>query len=139
MRRLETRPSVSVITVAELYAGVRNESEHRRIEALPALLHVRDVDFEIARLAGRYRLQYRTSHGVGIPDALIAATAQVHGARLVTRNRMQAERATERFNDLFVGVDQVDPEELVALAQRGDLLGVDPGEDVHGVRRWQPS
>lgn len=86
MRRLETRPSLSVITVAELYAGVRNESEHRRIEALPALLHVRDVDVEIARLAGRYRLQYRTSHGVGIPDALIAATAQVHGARLVTRN-----------------------------------------------------
>jgi predicted nucleic acid-binding protein len=86
MRRLETRPSVSVITVAELYAGVRNESEHRRIEALPALLQVRDVDFEIARLAGRYRLQYRTSHRVGFPDALIAATAQVHGARLVTRN-----------------------------------------------------
>jgi hypothetical protein len=86
MRRLKTRPSVSVITVAELYAGARNKSEHRRIEALPPLLHVRDVDFEIARLAGRYRLQYRTSHGVGIPDALIAATAQVHGARLVTRN-----------------------------------------------------
>jgi predicted nucleic acid-binding protein len=26
------------------------------------------------------------SHGVLIPDVLIAATAQVHGARLVTRN-----------------------------------------------------
>ena len=72
--------------MAELYAGVRNESEQRRIEALPAPSHVRDVDLEIARLAGRYRLHYRTSHGVGIPDALIAATAQVHGARLVTRN-----------------------------------------------------
>jgi predicted nucleic acid-binding protein len=86
VRSLEVRPSVSVVTVAELYAGVRNESEHRRIEALPDLLDVRDIDFEIARLAGRYRLQYRSSHGVGIPDALIAATAQVHGARLVTRN-----------------------------------------------------
>jgi predicted nucleic acid-binding protein len=86
VRSLEVRPSVSVVTVAELYAGVRNESEHRRIEALPDLLDVRDIGFEIARLAGRYRLQYRSSHGVGIPDALIAATAQVHGARLVTRN-----------------------------------------------------
>lgn len=86
VRRLEARPSVSVVTVAELYAGVRNESEHRRIEALPTLLDVREVDFEIARLAGCYRLEYRNSHGVGIPDALIAATAKVHSARLVTRN-----------------------------------------------------
>jgi predicted nucleic acid-binding protein len=30
--------------------------------------------------------QYRGRHGVGIPDALIAATARAHGARLVTRN-----------------------------------------------------
>jgi predicted nucleic acid-binding protein len=83
---MEARPSVSVVTVAELCAGVRNESEHQRIAALPDLLHVWDVGFEIARLAGHHCLRYRGSHGVGIPDALIAATAQVHGARLVTRN-----------------------------------------------------
>jgi predicted nucleic acid-binding protein len=86
VRRLEARPSVSVVTVAELYAGVRNESEHRRIAALPELLHVRDVDLEIARLAGHHCLRYRASHGVGIPDAMIAATARIHGLRLVTRN-----------------------------------------------------
>jgi predicted nucleic acid-binding protein len=86
IRRLPKRPSVSVVTIAELYAGVRNEQERDRIEALPALLDVRDVDLEIARLAGSYRLQYRGNHGVGMPDALIAATARIHGARLVTRN-----------------------------------------------------
>ena len=80
------RPSVSVVTLAELYAGIRNESEHQRIEGLSAALDVRHVDVDIARLAGGYCLQYRRSHGVGIPDALIAATAHVHGARLVTRN-----------------------------------------------------
>ena len=80
------RPSVSVVTLADLYAGIRNESEHQRIEGLSAALDVRHVDFDIARLAGGYCLQYRRSHGVGIPDALIAATAHVHGARLVTRN-----------------------------------------------------
>jgi predicted nucleic acid-binding protein len=85
IRRL-TRPSVSVVTMAELYAGVRNNQERDRIDALPAVLAVRDVDLEIARLAGSYRLQYRRSHGIGMPDALIAATAQLHGTRLVTRN-----------------------------------------------------
>jgi predicted nucleic acid-binding protein len=86
IHRLAGPPSVSVVTIAELYAGIRNEREHHRIESLPALLEVREVDFEIARLAGRHCLRYRRSHGVGIPDALIAATAQVHGARLITRN-----------------------------------------------------
>jgi predicted nucleic acid-binding protein len=86
IRRLATRPSVSVVTIAELYAGIRNDQERDRIEGLPALLDVRDVDLETARLAGSYHLQYRRSHGVGMPDALIAATARVHGARLVTRN-----------------------------------------------------
>jgi predicted nucleic acid-binding protein len=86
IQSLATRPSVSVVTLAELYAGLRSQGEHQRIEGLPAVLDVRDVDFDIARLAGGYCLQYRRSHGVGIPDALIAATARFQGARLVTRN-----------------------------------------------------
>ena len=86
IRRLARRPSVSVVTIAELYAGVRNDREREGIEALLAVIDVRNVDFEIARLAGGYRLQYRGSHGVAMPDALIAATARVDGARLVTRN-----------------------------------------------------
>lgn len=86
IRHLPNPPSVSVVTIAELYAGIRNDQECERIDALPAHLDVRDVDLEIARLAGSYRLQYGRSHGVGMPDALIAATARIHGARLVTRN-----------------------------------------------------
>ena len=86
IRRLAARPSVSVVTIAELHAGVRNDRERHGIEALPTLLDVRDIDLGIARIAGSYCLQYRRSHGVGMPDALIAATARVHGARLVTRN-----------------------------------------------------
>jgi predicted nucleic acid-binding protein len=86
IQRLATRPSVSVVTIAELHAGIRNDQERDRIEALSALLDVLDVDLEIVRLAGSYCLRYRRSHGVGVPDALIAATARVHGARLVARN-----------------------------------------------------
>lgn len=98
IRRMETQPSVSVVTIAELYAGIRHEREYHRIQGLPAFLEVRDVNFEIAQLSGRHCLQYRRSHGVGIPDALIAATAQVHGARLVSRNR----RHFPMLDDLLV-------------------------------------
>jgi predicted nucleic acid-binding protein len=83
--RASGRPAVSVITVAEVLAGARTATEQRGIENLLHQLVVRDVDLEIARLGGAYR-RYGPSHGVLIPDALIAATAQVHGARLVTRN-----------------------------------------------------
>ena len=86
VENLAMRPSVSVVTVAELYAGIRNEREHQRIEGLLGLLDVRAVDLEISKLAGHYCRQYRRSHGVGLSDALIAATARVHDARLVTRN-----------------------------------------------------
>jgi hypothetical protein len=44
------------------------------------------VDAEIARRGGELRRRFARSHGTGLLDALIAATAQVHGARLVTRN-----------------------------------------------------
>ena len=41
---------------------------------------------DIAQLGGFYRRDVRSSHGVTLLDALIAATAKVHGIRLVTRN-----------------------------------------------------
>jgi len=98
MRRLEARPAVSVISAAELYAGSRPPAEQQRIDALLAQLLVKEIDLEIARLGGTFCQQYRRSHGVEIPDALIAATAQVHGARLVTRNA----RHFPMFDDLLV-------------------------------------
>ena len=83
------RPAVSAITAAELFAGARSTTEERRIEDLLQQLLVHAVDLDIARLGGAYRRRYGPSHGVLIPDALIAATAQIHGARLVTRNARQ--------------------------------------------------
>ena len=86
MRRQDTRPAVSAITAAELFAGARNAAEEHRIEALCGRLLIRHVDLEIARLGGDHCRQYRHSHGVQLSDALIAATARIHEARLVTRN-----------------------------------------------------
>jgi predicted nucleic acid-binding protein len=86
LRRVEGRPSVSVVTVAELHAGARNQTEELGIESLLAPMLVHAIDRATARLAGRFSRDYRQSHGVEMPDALIAATAEIHDARLVTRN-----------------------------------------------------
>jgi len=45
------------------------------------------IDATIGKRAGEYLARYHASHGMGIGDALIAATASVHGLKLWTRNR----------------------------------------------------
>jgi predicted nucleic acid-binding protein len=83
--QLDDPPSISAMTVAELYVGVRHRREQARIESLLARLRVVATSADVARQGGIFRREYR-SHGLDLIDALIAATAQVHGARLVTRN-----------------------------------------------------
>ncbi len=76
----------SPVTVAELWHGVRpNELEAltRLVNALVCL----PLGPEIGRVAGNYLSHYHRSHGLSLGDALIAATASVHGADLWTRNR----------------------------------------------------
>jgi predicted nucleic acid-binding protein len=75
----------SVISEAEIYANVR-PGEESAIEALFDSLNRVAVSGEIARKAGEYRAQYGRSHGLTLPDALIAATAFVIAAELFTRN-----------------------------------------------------
>jgi len=79
------RLQLSVITHAELLAGLRPGEENdlqdllRRFEAML-------VTQATAEEAGRYRREFGRSHGVELPDALIAATAKVSGATLYTTN-----------------------------------------------------
>jgi predicted nucleic acid-binding protein len=77
---------ISAVTVAELHSGVR-EDERPNLELFLSVLDVVPVDLEIAVEAGSMRLQYRKSHRIGLPDALIAATARRVGAPLVTLNQ----------------------------------------------------
>ncbi|MEX2723274.1 MAG: type II toxin-antitoxin system VapC family toxin [Candidatus Freyarchaeota archaeon] len=74
----------STITEAELYSGQRMsvKSEQRIVERLLKIMHRVDVNSEIARKAGELRREY----GVELPNAIIAATALILGAELVTRN-----------------------------------------------------
>jgi predicted nucleic acid-binding protein len=84
---LDEPPLLSTINVAELYAGVRDGDERQRLDGALAVFRALDVTVEIAREGGLLRRRWGPSHGVGLADALIAATAQAHALGVVTRNR----------------------------------------------------
>jgi predicted nucleic acid-binding protein len=76
---------ISTITVAELYSGVREGDERTKLEAFLSAFECVPVSEEIAVKGGLYRRDYK-SRKSGLADALIAATAEIRGATLVTLN-----------------------------------------------------
>lgn len=77
---------ISAITVAELYAGVKGKKEEEELEMLLGLFPVFEVDAKIAQAAGLFKNEFFKSHKLGIADALIAATADIHNFSLITLN-----------------------------------------------------
>lgn len=75
----------SVITQAELLAGMR-PGEEEALRALLSLFRIQPVSEAVAEQAGRYRRTFGKSHGVELPDALIAGTALLQKATLYTTN-----------------------------------------------------
>ena len=69
LESLERRPATSVICVAEVLAGVRDEAEQEAIECFLQTFDILSVDDAIARLGGHYRKTYAKSHGTGLADA----------------------------------------------------------------------
>ncbi|MBW2066145.1 MAG: type II toxin-antitoxin system VapC family toxin [Deltaproteobacteria bacterium] len=77
---------LSSIVVAELYAGVRGEAELEVLNDFISLFPVIPVSAEIAKGGGLYKRDYGKSHGTGLADAILAATAQAENAELKTLN-----------------------------------------------------
>ena len=77
---------VSAITVAELFVGAKGDEEERSLEKFLLAFEILPVTTEVARLGGIIRRDYKASHGTGLADALIAATARLYLAILVTFN-----------------------------------------------------
>jgi predicted nucleic acid-binding protein len=77
---------LSSIVVAELYAGVKGDAESATLRDFVSLFRVVPVTAEIAKAAGLYKRDYGRSHGVGLADAVLAATAQAENAELKTLN-----------------------------------------------------
>jgi len=77
---------LSSIVVAELFAGVMGEEEQAVLDNFVSLFRVVPVNDEIAKAGGLYKNEYGKSHGVGLADAILAATADAENAELKTLN-----------------------------------------------------
>lgn len=78
--------NISVITVAELFAGVREGEERDNLEEAISSIAIIPMDTKIAMLGGIYKRDYRKSHNISITDTLIAATAEINNLALKTFN-----------------------------------------------------
>jgi hypothetical protein len=87
LERLEGDLLISAISVAELFSGVKGPEEMNALDQFMLAFQVVTVDERLAREAGLIRQEYHPSHGIGLADALIAATAMDRSAELVTYNR----------------------------------------------------
>ncbi len=82
--REEAVLNISVISVAEIYAGKETTSAIKRllIDQFLSNFYVIGVDSQIAKVAGIIRRDYNKPFA----DAIIAATALAYDLRLVTKN-----------------------------------------------------
>ena len=87
LEKLEGDLFISVITVAELFAGVAGKEESQSLDQFLQAFEVVPLDEDLAKEGGLYRKGFFRSHGIGLADALIAATVDRIHATLVTFNR----------------------------------------------------
>jgi predicted nucleic acid-binding protein len=79
--------AISVITQMELLVGCRNKKETNALERFLSKLQVLYINEAISDLAVTLLRKYRLSHGLLIPDALIAATALYNDCSFITKNQ----------------------------------------------------
>lgn len=74
----------SMITIAEIFAGMRANEEKKTRELLDSLTKL-PINEEVAEIAGRLKISTK-SHQLALDDCLIAATAMENDATLFTKN-----------------------------------------------------
>ncbi len=79
--------AISVITQMEILVGCRNKTELRNTENFLRAFQVLKITPGICDRAVALLRQYRLSHGLLMPDAIIAATAIEHGEQFITKNQ----------------------------------------------------
>ena len=78
--------AISSVTVMELYFGSLNKREMNKIKKHLKTLNVVHFDNNVSELAINMIESYSKSHGLQIPDAIIAATALSFEMKLFTLN-----------------------------------------------------
>jgi predicted nucleic acid-binding protein len=86
-KHLPSSFSVSAVTQMEPIVGCRNRAELRRLDRFLEQFAVVKLNHLITIKAVELLRVYRLSHGLLIPDSLIAATALVLKMPLVTKNQ----------------------------------------------------
>jgi len=83
----KTGLAVSVITQMELLVGCRNKTEQQKTERFLHRFRVLKLTESVSDVAIDLICHYRLSHGLAIPDSLIAATSIVWNQPLITKNQ----------------------------------------------------
>jgi len=83
--------AISVITQMELFVGCRNKTELGNTKHFLQRFQVLKLSEQISDKAIGLLLQYRLSHGLAIPDALIAATAITFNQPFISKNQVDCD------------------------------------------------
>jgi hypothetical protein len=83
----ESTLAVSAITQMELLIGCRNKTELHNTDRFLQRFHPLPLNEQVSNTALELLQQYRLSHGLMIPDALIAATAITLNQPLISKNQ----------------------------------------------------
>jgi predicted nucleic acid-binding protein len=86
VKKHSCRIILSSIVTAELYAGVRGDDELETLDNLISLFRVVPVSPSLSRAGGLHKRDYSKAHGVGLADAIVAATCEAENAELKTLN-----------------------------------------------------
>lgn len=78
---------ISIITNMELVVGCRNKIELQKLNKFLSRFSVLDLNELMSRKALELVQDYRLSHGLLIPDALIASSAIILKIPLLTKNQ----------------------------------------------------
>ncbi len=92
IKRLEEEHSnfitaISSVTQMELIVGCRNKSELKYLDKFLEGFEIINLNYEISQKSIQLLKEYRLSHGLLIPDSIIAATSIVLDASLLTKNQ----------------------------------------------------
>jgi predicted nucleic acid-binding protein len=89
VQQIEDKSSlaVSAVTQMELIIGCRNKKELKSLEHFLQRFEIISLNEQISDTATHLLKTYRLSHGLLIPDALIAATAIVTDTPLASKNQ----------------------------------------------------
>jgi predicted nucleic acid-binding protein len=83
----ESSLAISVVTHMELVVGCRNNRELAELDTFVSAFQVFSLSQQVSDSALSLLKQYRLSHGLLIPDALIGATAITINANLLSKNQ----------------------------------------------------